>query len=72
MTVEYAEIENAVFRLAASIKRTQKRSNALRNILIPRYEKIISDIQEALSEKDREEFSRLKMIKKMKSKQAAK
>mgnify|MGYP000450814450 FL=1 len=64
LTVEYAEIENAIYRLAVNIKRTKKRANALKNILIPRYEKISKDIQNALEEKDREEFTRLKVIKK--------
>lgn len=63
-TVEYAEVENAIYRLAINIKRTKKRANALKNILIPRYEKITKDIQDSLEEKDREEFTRLKMIKK--------
>lgn len=64
MTVEYAEVENAVYRLATNIRKTQKRANALKNIMIPRYEKITRDIQDFLDEKDREEFTRLKMIKK--------
>lgn len=66
MTVEFAEVENAVYRLAVNIRKTQKRSNALKNIMIPRYEKITRDIQDFLDEKDREEFTRLKMIKKKK------
>lgn len=65
LTVEYAEVENAVYRLAINIKRTKKRANALKNIIIPQYEKITKDIQESLEEKDREEFSRLKMIKRI-------
>ncbi len=66
MTVEYAEVENAVYRLAGNIRKTQKRANALKNIMIPRFEKITRDIQDFLDEKDREEFTRLKMIKRMK------
>lgn len=65
LTVEYAEVENAIYRLATNIRKTQKRANALKNIMIPRYEKITKDIQDFLDEKDREEFTRLKMIKKM-------
>jgi len=65
LTVEYAEVENAIYRLAVNIKRTKKRANALKNILIPRYEKISKGIQDSLEEKDREEFTRLKMIKKI-------
>lgn len=64
LTLALAEFENAIYRLAVNIKRTQKRANALKNIMIPRYEKLTKDIQNALEEKEREEFTRLKMIKK--------
>ncbi|WP_105615560.1 V-type ATP synthase subunit D [Vallitalea okinawensis] len=63
LTVVIAEIENAIYRLAINIKRTQKRANALKNVMIPRYERITKDITNALEEKEREEFTRLKMIK---------
>lgn len=68
LTVLLAEVENAVYRLAINIKRTQKRANALKNIMIPRYEQITKDITNALEEKEREEFTRLKMIKAIKEK----
>lgn len=68
LSAELAEIENAIYRLAANIRRTLKRTNALKNILIPKYEKITSTIANVLEEKDREEFSRLKMIKRAKEK----
>ena len=71
LTVELAEIENSVYRLADSIKKTQKRANALKNIMIPRFEETVKFISDALDEKDREEFSRLKVIKKKKQKDAA-
>jgi len=57
------EIENSAYLLANSIKKTQKRANALKNIMIPKFEKIIKFITDALEEKEREEFSRLKIIK---------
>jgi V/A-type H+-transporting ATPase subunit D len=63
LTLMLAEVENAIYRLAINIRRTQKRANALKNIMIPRYEKITKDMQEYLEEKEREEFTRLKMIK---------
>lgn len=66
LTAELAEIENSVYRLADSIKKTQKRANALKNIMIPRFEETVKFITDALDEKDREEFSRLKVIKKKK------
>ena len=66
LTVELAEIENSVYRLADAIKKTQKRANALKNIMIPRFEETVKFITDALDEKDREEFSRLKVIKRKK------
>lgn len=70
LTVELAEIENSVYRLAVAIKQTQKRANALKNIMIPRFESDVKFISDALDEKDREEFSRLKVIKKQKTNKA--
>lgn len=63
LTMKLAEVENAIYRLAYHIKQTQKRANALKNIMIPKYEKLTKDISTALEEKEREEFTRLKMIK---------
>ena len=67
MLAELAEIENSVFRLAVAIKKTQSRANALKNIIIPGLDSTIRSISLALNEKEREEFSRLKVIKKGKS-----
>jgi Archaeal/vacuolar-type H+-ATPase subunit D len=64
-----AEVDNSVYRLANSISKTQKRANALKNIVIPRYEAQIRDISESLDEKEREEFSRMKVIKANKAKE---
>ena len=66
LTVDLAEIENSVYRLADAIKKTQKRANALKNIMIPKFENEVKFITDALDEKEREEFSRLKVIKRQK------
>lgn len=63
LTIELSAIENSAIRLAANIKKTQKRANALKNITIPRFETLSRDITNALEEKEREEFTRLKVIK---------
>ena len=63
LSIELSMIENAAIRLATNIKKTQKRANALQNITIPRYEALTKEISEALEEKEREEFTRLKVIK---------
>ena len=72
LTAELAEVENSVYRLADAIKKTQKRANALKNIMIPRFEETVKFITDALEEKEREEFSRLKVIKSQKNAKAAK
>lgn len=64
LSVKLAAIENSAYRLATNVKKTQKRANALKNITIPKYEEMVSTISNALEEKEREEFSRLKVIKK--------
>lgn len=63
LTYELAEIENAVYKLAMEIKKTQKRANALEKIQIPKYVQIVKNIEETLEEKEREDFFRLKKIK---------
>ena len=66
LTVRLAQVETAAYRLAANIQKTQKRANALKNITIPYYEELAKTIGAALEEKEREEFTRLKVIKKQK------
>ena len=66
LTAQLAEIESSVCRLADAVAKTQKRSNALSNIMIPQFEETIRYISSDLDEKEREEFARLKVIKKIK------
>ena len=63
MSIRLAEIENSVYRLSVAIRKTQKRANALKNIMIPTYREQVRFITNALEEKEREEFSRQKLIK---------
>lgn len=69
LTVRLAEVENCIYRLAVAIKKTQKRANALKNIMIPKFNTQVKFITNALEEKEREEFSRQKVIKRRKLKQ---
>lgn len=69
MSVVLAEVENNVYRLANAIRKSQKRANALKNIVIPEFEHNIKFITDALEEKEREEFSRQKVIKRNKDSQ---
>ncbi|MDO5085040.1 MAG: V-type ATP synthase subunit D [Erysipelotrichaceae bacterium] len=68
LTFILAEVDNSVYRLANAIRKTQKRANALKNIVIPNFEDTVKFIQEVLEEKEREEFSRQKVIKLKKEK----
>ena len=61
--IEFANVENSLYRLNAAIEKIQTRSNALKEVIIPADEKLKKDIENVLEEKDREEFSRLKIIK---------
>lgn len=65
LTIRLSMVETSAYRLATNIKKTQKRANALKNITIPHYTTLVTDIQNALEEKEREEFTRLKVIKRM-------
>ena len=68
-TVHLAEVESGVYRLADAVKKTRKRANALNNIMIPRFRNTIKFISESLDEKEREDFTRLKVIKARKEKE---
>lgn len=68
---ELAEIEDSVYKLAIEIKKTQKRTNALKNIQIPKYENMVKHISEVLEEKEREDFFRLKVLKRKKIRKAS-
>lgn len=63
LTVKLAEVDNSTYRLANAIRKAQKRANALENVVIPKFEENIKYITEALEEKDRESFTRQKVIK---------
>lgn len=68
LTVQLAEIDNAMYKLADAIRKARKRANALKNIVIPDYQDKIKYISETLEEREREEFSRRKVIKNRKEK----
>ncbi|HJA31336.1 MAG: V-type ATP synthase subunit D [Clostridiales bacterium] len=63
LTIRLSMVENSAYRLAVNIRKTQKRANALKNITIPSYTALVKNISNALEEKEREEFTRLKVIK---------
>jgi V/A-type H+-transporting ATPase subunit D len=67
LLMELAALENSVYRLAINIRKTQKRANALKNVTIPRYAALARVIEETLEERERDEFARLKVVKKKKA-----
>lgn len=71
LIIELSMVENSAYRLATNIKKTQKRANALKNITIPSYTGLVASITNALEEKEREEFTRLKVIKRNNTKKKA-
>ena len=68
LCAQLAGIENSVYRLAMAIKKTQRRANMPESVVIPRLEGNIKFISGTLEEHEREEFTRLKVIKRMKVK----
>ena len=70
LTARLAGIENSVYLLAMAIKKTQRRANMLDNVVIPRLDGNIRFISATLEEHEREEFTRLKVIKRTKGQSA--
>ena len=60
--VAYAETLNTIIKLEKNIEKVSKRSNALGDMIIPQTQSSISEIQDILEEREREEFTRLKVI----------
>lgn len=63
LITEASMIENKVYKLAYEVKKTKKRVSALENIVIPGLKDSIKFIQDTLEEFEREEFFKLKMLK---------
>jgi len=58
--IELAELEIAFQRLAIELRKTQKRVNALQNLLIPQYQATLSYMEDGLEEREREALFQLK------------
>lgn len=59
----WTEVHGSVWRVAAELERTQRRVNALENLLIPKYRAAIQRIQVTLDEQERDSFLRTKRVK---------
>ena len=62
--IEYAILDNTIERLQKAVEKVRKRANALQNIIIPEMEVNLKSIVETIDEREREEFARLKVVKK--------
>ncbi len=60
--VELAELEVAFHRLAVELRKTQKRVNALQNLLIPQYRETVTYMEAGLEEREREALFQLKRV----------
>ena len=61
--IKIIENTTTINRLEFAIQKVQKRSNSLKDVIIPNYEIERKSIENILDEKDREEFIRFKLIK---------
>ena len=68
LIIEMAEVENSIYRLSVNVKKAQKRANALESLMIPRLTELVANITNTLDEKEREESSRLHVIKNLRQK----
>lgn len=67
LCAQLAGMENSAYRLAMAIKKVQRRTNMLENVVIPNLDVNIRFISNTLEEHEREEFTRLKVIKRQKA-----
>jgi len=65
LIADLARVEGTTFQIAYDVRRTQRRVNALNYVVIPLYTNITKRIELVLEEKEREEFVRTKLIKRM-------
>lgn len=65
--IKIAEINNTILRLKKAIEKVERRSNALKEIIIPKNEILLKKINDSLEEMQRDEFIRLKVVKNKKN-----
>ena len=62
MSARLAEVETALWRLLEEQRKTQKRVNALKYNVIPRYQRTISYVESSLEEEERNSLFQLKVL----------
>jgi V/A-type H+-transporting ATPase subunit D len=60
---QWSETVDTVWRMAMELRKTQRRVNALEEVIIPRYEASVDFISQALEEDEREDIVRAKKVK---------
>lgn len=66
LIIQLTEINNTMVRLQNAIEKLGRRVNALKEVIIPRDEKLAKKISLTLDEEERDEFVRLKVVKRKK------
>ena len=61
--IRLAEIDDSIVQLRKAIEKNERRSKALKEIIIPKDEDLARKITSTLEEAEREEFTRLKVVK---------
>ena len=61
--IKLAEVEDSIIELRKAIEKNERRSKALKEIIIPKDEDLAKKITGTLEETEREEFTRLKVVK---------
>lgn len=69
--IKIASLQTSFVAMDEALKITNRRVNALENVTIPRIKKTLDYINRELDELEREDFSRLKMVKKKKEQKLA-
>lgn len=64
LLIDYTILDNTIKKIKIAIEKVRKRANALQNIIIPEMEENYKAIVNELDEREREEFARLKVVKK--------
>lgn len=67
--LKLAELDTTINNLDMQIKKTSKKVNSLEKVQIPKLEDRIKEISSLIEEKEREEFSKTKMVKDRKLKE---
>ncbi len=66
-----AELDSAINNLEIEIRKANKKVNSLEKIQIPNKTDLIKNISQSLEEKEREEFSKTKIVKRNKEKKSS-